>query len=243
MSKLFRVLYQPYKWLIFIPLLAVSTAFFCVLSVVISYVSKSWAAWIGVVWAKTICFITPITIKLNGRENIQPGQSYIIVVNHQSFYDVLVLYSKMGVDLRWIIKEEFRKVPFLGYANARVGNIFVDRKNSAAAIASLKRAREIMKNGTCIVFFPEGTRSVTGELGRFKKGAFVTAIDMQLPILPVSIYGTSKVLPATTFSLFPGSVRITIHNPIDVSGISKDNVDELLQASKSVIEKSLNAGK
>lgn len=244
MAKLLRIIYQPYKWLVFIPLAVLATIISASLSIVLSYISKRFAARTGgFLWSKSICMITPVSVKLTGRENIKPGQSYVVVANHQSFYDVITLYSKMGMDLRWIMKAELRKIPAFGYANERVGNVYINRENRATSIASIKKAESMLKKGTSLVFFPEGTRSVTGKMGQFKKGAFITAIDMQLPILPVTIDGTSKILPATTFGLFPGSVRITIHAPIDISGISNDNVEELIKASKSVIEKSLTSEK
>lgn len=180
-----------------------------------------------------------MSVKIEGREKIKPGQSYVVVANHQSFYDVIALYAKMGMDLRWVMKAELRKVPVFGYANERVGNVYVDRKKSAAAVESIRKAESLLKKGTSLVFFPEGTRSVTGEMGAFKKGAYMTAIDMNLPILPVSISGTREILPATTFGLFPGKAKITVHDPIDITGVDKDGIDELIKASKSAIQKGL----
>lgn len=217
-----------------------ATVLFSTLAIVLSYISKRFAARSGgFLWAKAICLITPMSVAIEGRDKIKPGQSYVVVANHQSFYDVVALYAKMGMDLRWVMKAELRKIPVFGYANERVGNVYVDRKKSAAAVESIRQAESLLKKGTSLVFFPEGTRSVTGELGAFKKGAYMTAIDIKLPILPVTIAGTGKVLPATTFGLLPGKAKITVHDPIDISGVDKDGIEELMKASRDAIAKGL----
>lgn len=241
MKKLLRILYQPYKWLVFLPCAALSTLFIGIAAVVLaSVISPKAASMIcGPAWARLNACLTPMLVSVEGRENIDGSQSYVIVANHQSQFDILVLYGWLGLDIRWVMKQELRKVPALGIASEKIGHIFIDRSDREAAIASLQEAKQKIMNGTSVLFFPEGTRSLTGELGEFKKGAFVMALDLGLPILPITISGTVKILPPTTLNLFPGRAKMTIHPPVDVSGYSRENVDKLIYDVKQIINSGL----
>lgn len=240
MEKTLRLLYQPYKWLVVIPLVGVSMAVFGTGAILSSYFSKKAACmFFGGWWARFVCGITPMFLKVTGRENIDKKQSYVVVANHQSVYDMLSIFGHLKMDLRWVMKQELRKVPFLGYSSVRVGNVFVDRSNTAAAIASIAKAKETIKDGVSIMFFAEGTRSLTGRIGDLKKGAFIMALEMGLPILPVSVDGTALILPSTTLDLFPGKARMVIHKPIDISGYSMDNIEELMDRTKKTLASAL----
>ena len=178
---------------------------------------------------------TPILVRTRGRENIDKTQSYVIVSNHQSQYDIFVLYGWLGIDFKWVMKQELRKVPALGIACEKIGHIFIDRSNTAAALHSLNEAKSKIVNGTSVIFFPEGTRRRDHRLGTFKKGAFRTAIDQQLPLLPITVIGTRDILPARTLHLFPGTARMVVHPPIETRGMSVDQLDALMQQTRDVI--------
>jgi 1-acyl-sn-glycerol-3-phosphate acyltransferase len=236
-----RILYQPYKWLIFAPYLAVSTLFFGSLTVVLAVVTnpRITSFICGTVWSRLNGYLTPIRVRVTGRGNIDPTQSYVIVANHQSQYDIFVLYGWLGIDFKWVMKQELRKVPGIGIGCEKVGHIFIDRSNHEKAVASLRAAKEKIVNGTSVIFFPEGTRSRDGSLGVFKKGAFKMAVDLRLPILPITIVGTRDILPTDTVDLFPGCARMIIHKPIDIAGYTDDNLDELVNRARGVIESGL----
>ncbi|MDD4092035.1 MAG: lysophospholipid acyltransferase family protein [Smithellaceae bacterium] len=236
-----RILYQPYKWLIFAPYLAVSTLFFGSLTVVLAVVTnpRITSFICGTVWSRLNGYLTPIRVRVTGRGNIDPTQSYVIVANHQSQYDIFVLYGWLGIDFKWVMKQELRKVPGIGIGCEKVGHIFIDRSNHEKAVASLRAAKEKIVNGTSVIFFPEGTRSRDGSLGVFKKGAFKMAVDLRLPILPITIVGTRDILPTDTVDLFPGCARMIIHKPIDIAGYTDDNLDELVDRARGIIESGL----
>ena len=141
----------------------------------------------GITWARVCSFFAPMWVDVKGLENIDRNRSYVVVANHQSHFDVFVLYGWAWMDMKWVMKKELRKTPFIGFASHMVGHIVVDRSDSQAAIDSLNDAKKKIINGTSVMFFPEGTRSKTVEIGRFKKGAFVMALDLDLPILPMTI--------------------------------------------------------
>ena len=237
MSKLGKILYQPYKWLFFIPFLAINTLIFGILAIVISltFGQKAGSYVGGVLWAKLNSSLTPMFVSVSGREKINKKQSYVIVSNHLSAYDIFLVYGWMGIDFKWVMKKELRKIPGLGFGSDAVGHIFVDRSSTKAAIESINKAKKSIINGTSVVFFPEGTRSKSGELGRFKKGAFNFAHELNLPILPISIVGTDDVLPTGTIDIKPGKAKLIIHDPIDISLYDKENMGKLMEDTKEVI--------
>ena len=239
--RILWLLYQPYKWLVFLPLLIISTCFFVGLGVVFIFLFDDRVAnrTTGVWWSRFNAFTTPMRVTVIGRENIARGQSYIVASNHQSSYDIFVLFGWLGIDLKWVIKKELKKYPVFGYATEKGGNIIIDRSNPKEAYRSLQRARQKIQGGTSIIMLPEGTRSRTGELGEFKKGAFVLARDLALPILPVSISGTRKILPPKTLDLFHGRATLRIHAPVDTGAYGENSVDELIRDVREVIRKGL----
>ncbi len=244
LRRTLRLLYQPYKWLLFLPLLILSTCFFVGLGVIIIFILNDRVAnrTTGVWWARFNSFITPMLVTVLGREHIEKKKSYIVVSNHQSHYDIFVLYGWLGIDLKWVIKKELRKVPVFGYAAEKGGNVLIDRSNPKEAYADLERARSRITGGTSLIILPEGTRSRDGSLGEFKKGAFQIALDLGLPILPVSITGTRRILPPGTFDLFPGRAVMRIHEPVEASRYDKSSLDRLIAEVRERIRKGIEQG-
>ena len=173
-----------------------------------------------------------IAVSVRGRENLGGPQSsrggadagartYVVMSNHQSHYDVPVLYYVLGGRMRMVAKKELFALPVFGRALRDSGMIEVDRGNRQRAIASLGEAKKQLESGTQIWIAPEGTRSTTGELLPFKKGGFVLALDINAPILPITIKGTRDVLPSHgMFSRRGVEVFVTIHPPIETSAFA-----------------------
>ena len=194
----------------------------------------------AVPWARLGLMFSWVTVKVHGREHIDPKQSYIVVANHLSLFDIWVLYGWLNMDLRWVAKKEVRYIPIIGICCVALGHVFVDRRDNNKARASLDKARSRIVHGTSILFFPEGTRSRSGELQSFKKGAFHMAQDLSLPILPVSIIGTREILPSDTSRLTPGrTVTLVIHPPI--SHAERD-VDSIISLSHNAIAAGIHSG-
>ena len=151
-----------------------------------------------------------------------------------------MLYAQPDFDLRFVMKQELRKVPVIGIACAGLGHVYIDRGNRHAALRALEEARvRLGADGASIIFFPEGTRSKDGRLYAFKKGAFVTAKDMNLPILPITLRGSDGILPAKTLGLLPGRTELIIHRPIAVDQVSNASADELMAQARATIAGSL----
>jgi len=238
---LLRWLYKPWVGLVYIPYLAVSTVVWGVLAATIASVSPRAGFHCGTIWSRCLCWANFTPVFVHGRDHIRPGQSYVIMANHSSHFDVLAFYGHWIRQFRWVIKQELRKVPGLGWGCATIGHIFVDRSNRAAAIASLEAARPQLQGGVSVLFFPEGTRSPDGDLLPFKKGGFMMAMQLGLPILPVTITGTREVLPARTIALLPGAVHIQIGDPIDTTSYGEDERDRLMEDVREAIARHLPA--
>jgi 1-acyl-sn-glycerol-3-phosphate acyltransferase len=237
LDRLLRRIYSFYKWLVFLPVLGLST-FICGMSVVslVWFVRpQTLSRLFAQSWARINAWFTPMLVRVEGRHHIVPGQSYVIVCNHQSQYDIFLLYGWLGVDFKWVMKQELRNIPVIGVACDKLGHIYVDRSNREAALASIEAAKARVVGGTSVLFFPEGTRSRDGRLRDFKKGAFHFAVDLQLPLLPITINGTRQILPSDTLDLFPGKATMTIHAPIAIEGCGRENVKELAMAARERI--------
>lgn len=238
--EILRWLYFPWEWLVFIPFLAASTILWGCLAVATAFLSRRLSFHCGTVWAWCLCKANFTFVRVAGREHLRPGQSYVIMANHQSHFDILTVYGHWRRQFRWVMKQELRRVPGIGFGCAAVGHIFIDRSDREKAIASLKAALPLLAGGISIMFFPEGTRSRDGRLGEFKKGGFMVALDAGLPILPVSISGTRHLLPSGTLKLLPGRVRIQIHPPIDVSRYTVEDRERLMDDVARAIEAGLS---
>lgn len=233
--------WQLYVWFIYLPLVAIWTMIMATIVIFTAiFISKEKASkYPSAVWAKVCTWLTPALVRVKGREHLAEGQAYVVVSNHQSQYDILLLYGWIGLSVKWIMKKEIRKIPAIGIANEKIGNIFIDRSNPAAAQKTINNAIAELKDGVGILFFPEGTRSKDGNLLPFKKGAFRIAIEQQLPILPVTVRGTRGILPSGSFTPFPGRMSLRLHPPIPVAGLKLENKEDLpalMEESRRVIE-------
>lgn len=237
--------YQAWKWLVAAP---VSTAATLAGSAVIMALSpfvnpSTLSRVIAGTWARIVALVTPMPVRVVGRRNVDPRQSYVVVSNHQSLFDIIVLYGWLGIDFRWVMKQELRSVPGLGAACAALGHIYIDRSNHEAAVESINAARERITGGTSVLFFPEGTRSNDSRMRPFKKGAFRFAVDTGLPILPVTVDGTCDVLPARQFDLRPGRARLVIHEPIVTDGLATADLPTLTERVRRTIGSALPQGR
>jgi 1-acyl-sn-glycerol-3-phosphate acyltransferase len=194
-------------------------------------------------WAHAVVQNAHIELQVQGREHLRRGETYLVMSNHQSLYDIPVLFEAIGPNIRMITKKELFRVPVFGNALAAGGFISIDRSNRHAAIRSLDRARKLLASGTHVWIAPEGTRSRTGKLLPFKKGAFYLAFEALLPILPVTLRGTRDALPAKGVRSSAGArVVVTIHPSIDPQPYvarGKSGRDELMQQVRRVMESNL----
>jgi len=190
---------------------------------------------ISKLWARFLLFMTGVHPHIRNRVRIKPGQSYIIISNHQSEYDILALITTLRIQFRWVIKQELRTIPLFGYALYVSRNIFIDRSNHEQAIKSIHEGVDRLPKGVSVMFFAEGTRSRDGSIQEFKKGGFVMAVEKGLPILPVTINGSRKVMPKKSLCFTPGPIEVVVGDPIETTGCTHDDVPELMQRTRQVI--------
>ena len=159
----------------------------------------------------------------------------MVVANHQSMVDIPVIHGYIGLHIKWVMKQELRKIPVFGIACHYLGCIFVDRSHHQAAIDSIQKARKRISSKASVLFFAEGTRSRNGRVQPFKKGAFVFARETGLPVLPITIKRSWEVLPPDSLDLVPGPVEIIVHRPVyDLPGDVRQ-MEEAIQAVRATI--------
>ena len=191
----------------------------------------------AVLWAKFMIRIFLLPIKVVGLENLEPDKKYIFVANHQGFWDVFMMFGYLGHNFKWMMKESLRKMPFVGKGCYDTGHIFVNRESPQKEI--FVKAIRILKSGTSLGIFAEGTRTDTGRLGEFKKGAFAIADMTQVEVVPLAIEGSFKLLPKKAIFMNWTPLKITIMKPLAPIGKGKENVEYLMNESRSAIAKAL----
>lgn len=170
--------------------------------------------WPAHIWAKLCTWLTPVKVRVEGRENVNKNTSYVFVANHQGAYDIFSIYGFLGHNFKWLMKIGLRKFPVVGAACQAAGHIFVDNSSPTAIKRTMEKAEKTLRNGMSVVVFPEGSRSRSGRMGRFHTGAFQLAMEFQLPVVPITIDGAYNVLPRGSWLPRPGKISLTIHKPI-----------------------------
>ena len=225
--------------------IVLTTVFFGTLAIFASFVDMKGRLphKVAGIWARAILALSPIELTVKGLSNIDPGKSYVYMSNHQSNYDIPILLGHLPVQFRWLAKVELFRIPLFGYAMKRAGYICIDRSNQKSAFESLKKAAGTIKSGVSVMIFPEGTRSRDGNIGSFKKGGFVLAIESGVPILPVIIRGTFSVMPKSRLLIKPGKVTLEILKPVETSNFTKETKNELMEKIKNIMCESVDEEK
>ena len=191
-------------------------------------------------WSKELVTRAEIELHVHGRERAERGGTFVVMSNHQSHYDIPVLYQALPLRLRMVAKSELFKIPIWAQAMRAAGFVELDRSNRERAIESLERAKSALAAGTNIWIAPEGTRSRDGALGPFKHGGFHLASGAGARILPITITGTRDTLPAKGAHVTSGAtVHVTVHEPIDPAAFGADAGDSLVEAVRAQIASAL----
>lgn len=193
------------------------------------------------IWGKIQLRTTGTRVAIRGVEYIDPARSYILVSNHQSFFDIFSLLGYLPLQFRWIAKAELFRIPLLGWAMSRTGYISIDRGSPKKAYRSMLAAAEKVRNGVSVLIFPEGTRSPDGLLQPFKKGMFLIALKSGAPILPIAIRGTREIMRKNDWRSYPGRVDIRLFPPIETAGLSADREVELSEQVRKTLLQHLPA--
>jgi len=184
--------------------------------------------WCGRAWSRWILWSAPVRVREVGREHIRRDAPQILVGNHASWFDVFAVAQAMDKPFHFVAKKELEKVPIFGTAWKAAGHISIDRSDRERAIASLDRAAaQLREENAAVVIFAEGTRSPTGELLPFKKGAFVLAIQSGVEIVPFAVSGSRDVLPKGRWRVRPGTITVRFGEPVPTAGLTEEDRDRL----------------
>ena len=245
MKGFLLIIYQLFIWAPLSLLITVITAITTLVGCICGG-ERYFSYYPGALWSRLMCILTLCPVKVIGKEKLDKKQSCIFLSNHQGAYDIFLVYGYIGQPIKWVMKQSLRKIPFVGIACEAAEFIFVDSSSPQAAARTIRQAEEKLKNGASIAIFPEGSRTRTGKMGVFKKGAYQMALDLKLPIVPITINGSYEVMPINTYRINPHKMEMIIHDPIYLDNVPPENlrevavkVRELVDQSRSVIASAL----
>jgi 1-acyl-sn-glycerol-3-phosphate acyltransferase len=190
-------------------------------------------------WARTCLFISGANLTVYGVENLQKYPVAVYAANHTSYMDTPVVFSALPFQFRILAKKELWSLPFIGWYLNRSGQIPVDTDNPRATLSSLSIGVKALRAGMPLFVFPEGSRTPDGELKTFLAGAAFLAIRAQVPVVPIALSGVYDLLPIHTSHFFPGEVSLIAGEPIDTTGMTPRQVDELTERLRTAIAEML----
>ncbi|MCH4147006.1 MAG: 1-acyl-sn-glycerol-3-phosphate acyltransferase [Prevotella sp.] len=236
-----KYIYRIYQLFICVPIIIVASVITSLTTVVGCMIGNGhfWGYYPGKWWSRVIVRLLLLPIKVEGRENLEKGQSYVFVSNHQGAFDIFLIYGYLNRNFKWMLKRGIRKIPLVGVACEYAHHIYVDKSGPSKIRKTYDDARGVLKEGMSLVVFPEGSRTFTGHMGTFRRGAFMLADELQLPVVPLTINGSFDVLPRMRdwqwVTWHP--LRLTIHQPITPQGKGVEFERQMMkEAYKAVME-------
>ncbi len=221
---------------------AVSTAFWATVSILGSLVSGSGRLQHYCMrrWSKDNLWLSRTRVRIDGLENIDPAHPQILVANHSGLHDILSLAANLPIQFRWVAKKSLFSVPFMGWHMRRAGYFAIDYENPRSIAKSIEAAAAAIRNGMSAIIFPEGGRSADGTLSKFYGGAFSLALRTGVPLVPISLDGSYRVIVPKTARVNPGVIlRIKIDSPIDLSPYTKAHRQRLMDNVFQIMNRNL----
>ena len=229
----------PFHWFrtvfFLIPAISVYTIVLGTLSILSTLVDRKGHAahWCARVWSWLILATTGVDVSVKGLDRVKRGETYVFISNHQSIYDIPVIFASLPFQLRIIAKESLGRFPFLGWHLIRAGHLLVDRRKPDRS-GILNRWRRLVSDRLSLIIFPEGTRSADGHVGHFKAGSFLLALEAGLTIVPVTVCGTIHVMKKGRLMTCPGHVTLEVHEPIATSRIESPSADDARELAERI---------
>jgi len=184
-------------------------------------------------WSWLILKTSGVDVQVEGLDRLDPSRSYVFAANHQSIYDIPILFASLPFQLRIISKESIGRIPFMGWHLQRTGHVLVDRSKPGAGV--VKKMARLVAEGHSLIVFPEGTRSTDGTVARFKGGSFVIALQAGLPVVPVTLVGSRHVMFRGDVTVRPGHVTLIVHDPIETAGVPRDSARNFADSVREVV--------
>ncbi|MBN1699246.1 MAG: 1-acyl-sn-glycerol-3-phosphate acyltransferase [Spirochaetales bacterium] len=198
--------------------LVLSTLVYGIVCLIVRILSERISRYIAVLWCRHLGWLSGVKVVSRGLERLDRKKNYVFIANHQSYFDIVVLYYALPYALSFIARKNLFYIPVWGWSIWAIGHIPVDRSNPRKAKKTFEKAVKTIKRKHRSIFgFPEGTRSRTGEVGEFKLGLFSLALKAGIDIVPIAIHGARDILPRGSFMIRPGTVYFTVDDPIEIS--------------------------
>ena len=234
-----KYLYRLYQLCVVAPIFIVASVITSLTTVLGCMLGNGhfWGYYPGKYWSRLAIWLCLLPVKVEGRELLDKKQSYVFVANHQGAFDIFLIYGFLNRNFIWMMKKGLRKIPLVGIACEYAHHIFVDKSGPSKIRKTYDTARETLKEGMSVVVFPEGARSFTGHMGVFRRGAFMLADELQLPVVPLTINGSFNVKPRMKdlFWVFWHPLKLTIHEPIAPIGKGADNISNQMKKSYDAV--------
>jgi 1-acyl-sn-glycerol-3-phosphate acyltransferase len=196
--------------------------------------------WVGLLFRKLAIVTATLNpfwrFRVTGRRITDPRHPYVVVSNHESFVDILLI-SHLPWEMKWLSKVEMLKIPLVGWEMQLAGDVPVERGASRSALKAMVRCREVLRRRVSVIIFPEGTRSATGEMLPFKDGAFRLAIDAGVPILPLVVWGTRTALRKHDWRVSRARAEVRVLDPVETTGMTTKDVDRLREQVRETINR------
>ena len=227
----------------FIPLVTFYTIVCGAVSMMLAIVFRSGqpSHRVASLWSWLILKTCMIRVEVEGAENLEPGQTYVLASNHQSLFDTPILFAYLPVSFRILYKKSLNRIPFLGGHLFLSGHIGLERKNPTKARESLDDAANKIRGGTSVAVFPEGTRSYDGVMRPFKKGSFRLALKASTPVVPMTIVGSHLVMKRGRVTVYPRTVKLIVDRPVPVVGLEEEDAGKLLDTVRAVVSETLES--
>src|SRR3954451_16813278 len=222
---------KPWHWwrtvFFLVPAISVYTVVLGTISVLSTIVDRSgnFGHRCARAWSRLILVTTGVRVSVEGLERLDRSRSYVFAANHQSIYDIPILFASLPFQLRIIAKESLGRIPFMGWHLSRTGHVLVDRSKPGARV--VKKMARLVAQGHSLIVFPEGTRSTDGSVARFKGGPFVIALQAGLPVVPITLVGSRHVMFRGDVTVRPGRVTLIVHDPIETTGVAREAAREV----------------
>lgn len=235
-----KYLYRAYQLLIVLPLFLVASLLTSVVTIAGCMLGDGhfWGYYPGKWWSRLTLALLLLPVRVEGRERLAGGQSYVFVSNHQGAFDIFLIYGYLNRNFKWMMKRGIRQIPMIGMACQAAHHIFVDKRGPAKIRETYDHARSTLREGMSLVVFPEGARTTDGQMMPFRRGAFMLADELQLPVVPITINGSFRVLPRQRDGHFITwhPLTLTIHPPLPCVGQGAEGEKETMDRAYHIIE-------
>lgn len=201
--------------------------------------AKKFKRWSGL-WADVVLALAGVRVRVCEKEPLDSEQPYVFAVNHQNMLDIFILAGKLPHPFGFVAKEEVRRMPVIGIAMRHAPSVFVDRSNPRAAVASMKIAGQQIREGNSVLIFPEGHRAYAPTLLPLKKGAFMLALEAGVPIVPVTIVDSYRLMDERAFIARPGTITLIVGHPISLEGRRRKDIPNIMAEVQAQLEADLN---